>query len=203
MQYRLIGPQPSFSNKKHSIQYKLIESHPPLPDKKYSIIYADPPWQYYRSQFDRNNCLTGATDHYDTITTELMKTWDIDSIAENDCLLFMWATSTHLNEAIELGTAWKFKYITVAFVWNKERINVGHYTLSQCELCLLFKRGSIPKPRGARNIRQYVERKFTRHSEKPDEIRLRIEQMFPNQSKIELFARKTAHGWDSWGDEVT
>ena len=74
--------------------------------------------------------------------------------------------------------------------------------MSQCELCLVFKRGKIPQPRGARNIRQLVQMKRTRHSEKPDVVRKRIEEMFPHQCKIELFARKQTQGWDAWGLEV-
>ena len=40
------------------------------------------------------------------------------------------------------------------------------------------------------------------HSQKPDEVRSRIEKMFPNQSKIELFARQKSPDWAVWGDEV-
>lgn len=40
------------------------------------------------------------------------------------------------------------------------------------------------------------------HSAKPEEVRTRIEQMFPTQRKLELFARKPSPGWDVWGNEV-
>lgn len=29
-----------------------------------------------------------------------------------------------------------------------------------------------------------------------------IERMFPNCNKLELFARNTREGWDSWGNEI-
>ena len=73
--------------------------------------------------------------------------------------------------------AWGFEYKTVAFAWDKVNPNPGYYTLSQVELCLVGKRGMIPKPRGARNVRQFVSEKKTRHSGKPEEVRKRIEQM--------------------------
>ena len=42
-----------------------------------------------------------------------------------------------------------------------------------------------------------------RHSQKPAEARLRVEQMFPAFSKrLELFAREESEGWDVWGNEV-
>ncbi|CAI8011521.1 Modification methylase MunI [Geodia barretti] len=131
-----------------------------------------------------------------------MKTWDVASISEEDCLLFMWSSSPHLDQAIQLGKAWGFRWATVAFVWDKQRLNPGFYTMSQCELCLVFRRGKIPQPRGARNMRQLVQIKRTRHSEKPDAVRERIEKMFPHQCKIELFARKRHQGWDAWGLEI-
>ena len=95
-----------------------------------------------------------------------------------------------------------FSWATVAFVWNKLRTNPGFYTLSQCELCLVFKRGRIPQPRGARNVRQYLEAERGVHSAKPDEVRVRIAEMFPDQSKIELFARTHHPGWHAWGLEA-
>ena len=74
--------------------------------------------------------------------------------------------------------------------------------MSQCELCLIGKRGKIPKPRGARNIRQLVSELRGTHSTKPAEVRKRIELMFPEQKRVELFSRHVTPGWDIWGNEV-
>ena len=98
--------------------------------------------------------------------------------------------------------AWGFSWATVGFVWDKQKVNPGFYTMSQCELCLIGKRGKIPQPRGARNIRQLVSKMRQKHSTKPGEVRKRIEEMFPDQAKLELFARQTTKGWDVHGDEV-
>lgn len=176
-----------------------------LPKHKYSIIYADPPWDYKgQSQHNgKGGKLTGGAKlHYPTVSTKELSTWDINGIAEEDCLLFMWASSPHLDQAIDLGKSWGFKWATVAFVWYKQRTNPGYYTMSQCELCLVFKKGRIPQPRGSRNVRQLVSTIREDHSRKPSEVRHRIELMFPSQSKIELFARKQVNGWDSWGNEI-
>lgn len=182
-----------------------MNTYPPFPDKKYHIIYADPPWDY-KGQRQHNGPdgheTGGAIVHYPTITTKKMKEIDIQKITEEDCLLFMWATSPHLDQAIELGKAWEFNWATIGFVWDKLKVNPGFYTLSQVELCLIFKKGKIPTPRGKRNIRQVVYVKRSKHSEKPEEVRRRIEMMFPIHKKIELFARKKVDGWDSWGNEI-
>lgn len=178
---------------------------PELPNRQYQIIYADPPWDY-RGQLQHagvgSGDTGGAVRHYPTVTLCNLKELEVSTISATDSLLFMWATNPHLDQAVELGKSWGFRWATVAFVWDKVRVNPGFYTLSQCELCLVFKKGRIPIPRGARNIRQMVRSKRGPHSQKPEEVRRRIEAMFPSQSKIELFARKRAPGWSSWGLEI-
>lgn len=182
---------------------------PPLPNDRFAIIYADPPWDY-KGQLQHagagNGDTGGAVRHYPTVTLDALKTLPVSDIAEDDSLLFLWATSPHLDQAIELGKAWGFEWATIAFIWDKQKVNPGFYTLSQCELCLVFKRGKIPQPRGARNIRQLVSAKRGAHSSKPEEIRQRIEQMFPTQQKIELFARASTPPtptWSLWGLEAS
>ena len=177
---------------------------PPLPIQRYDIIYADPPWDYKgQHQFDpyKNIRTSAANWYYATVKLLDLKQLPIADITVDNCLLFMWATNPHLDQAIELGCCWGFKYVTIGFVWYKQRGNPGFYTMSSCELCLIFKKGRIPQPRGARNVKQFLSEKRGRHSEKPNEIRERISLMFPEQKKIELFARDTCSGWDSWGNE--
>jgi N6-adenosine-specific RNA methylase IME4 len=52
------------------------------------------------------------------------------------------------------------------------------------------------------NIYQKVEAERTKHSKKPQEVRNRIELLFGDLPRIELFARQTSPGWDVWGNEV-
>ncbi len=189
--------------------------YPSLPDKKFDIIYADPPWHYAgKLQFDKssksadqidlskNIFISSASFKYPTLKTTQMMSLSVQDIAEDDCLLFMWATNPHLAQAMELGKAWGFEYKTVAFVWDKMAHNPGQYTLSNCELCLVFKRGRVPKPRGARNVQQLIRSPRRAHSMKPDEVRQAIEKMFPTQERIELFARSAVKGWSQWGLDV-
>ena len=181
---------------------------PQLPKERFDIIYADPPWDY-KGQLQHagpgSKDTGGAIKHYPTVKLDVLKILDVPSICAQDCLLFMWSTNPHLDQAIELGKSWGFSWATVAFVWDKMRVNPGFYTMSQCELCFVMKRGKIPLPRGARNVRQLVSEKRGSHSQKPDEVRKRIDFMFPELRKIELFARKNGKedlGWVKWGREA-
>jgi N6-adenosine-specific RNA methylase IME4 len=140
--------------------------------------------------------------HYDTMTLKDIMNLDIHTYIENDALLFLWVVSPMLDDGIELMKKWGFKYATIAFVWYKQKTNPGHYTMSECEICLVGKKGKIPSPRGSRNVKQFLNEMRGKHSKKPDEIRNRITQMFPIQNKIELFARQRIDGWDSIGFDI-
>jgi N6-adenosine-specific RNA methylase IME4 len=193
----------------------LSDLYPKLPNKKYDIIYADPPWDYNgKLQFDKSSTsvdkinvsknifISSACFKYPTLKLKELIKLPLHEIAKEDCLLFMWTSNPHLAQAIELGKTWGFEYRTIAFIWDKMNHNPGQYTLSNCEICLVFKRGKIPQPRGARNVQQLVRAPRGKHSEKPIEVLQNITKMFPTQDKIELFARKTSDGWDCWGLDV-
>lgn len=193
----------------------LKDIYPPLPQKIYDIIYADPPWDYGgKMQYDKSCIKTenigftkkifisSASFKYPTLKLNELKQLNVASICSNNCLLFLWTTGPQLEKAVELGNSWGFEYKTVAFVWDKKNHNPGRYTLSQTEFVLAFKKGAIPTPRGARNIRQLIAVPRGKHSEKPEEIISNISKMFPEQKKIELFARKNYVGWDNWGLEI-
>lgn len=172
--------------------------------KKYEIIYADPAWQYKtKESLARTSILNGKLNtHYGTMTIPELMDLPVWNISDKNSMLFMWVVSPMLDDGLELMKKWGFKYSTIAFIWYKQMANPGHYTMSECEICLVGRRGKIPTPRGARNIRQFLSEKRGEHSAKPKEIRKRIELMFPTQTKLEMFARQNVDGWDAWGNEV-
>lgn len=179
-----------------------------FPATKFDIIYADPPWCYRgRKQF---GFAGDVAEQYSTLTVKELSALRVTDLAAEDCLLYLWATSPLLEDALDVMRAWDFEFSTVAFVWDKVRTNPGYYTMSQAEFVLVGKQGKIPLPRGSRNERQWfydhmpetVQEMRTQHSRKPSAIRKRIEIMHPEQRKIELFAREQAVGWTAWGNEV-
>lgn len=180
---------------------------------KYSVIYADPPW-HYRGQVQHGGAgkgyTSGANAFYPTLTIrdlcDMRPT--IEKIADPEgCALYLWYSPPILKDAMQLMEAWGFRYATCAFVWNKMRVNPGHYTMSQCEMVNVGTVRRIPIPRGARNIKQYYEAPRTSHSSKPTHFRHEITQMHPLQKKIELFSRfdqsqPNPGGWDDYGMDL-
>lgn len=171
--------------------------------KKYQVIYCDPPWSYDNKQHaGAGTETTGAHLHYPTMPLDEICELPIASIADKDCLCYMWNSGAVFADSLKVMSAWGFQYATTAFVWEKQVPNPGFYTMSSCEFVIVGKKGKIPQPRGSRNERQFLSKQRTVHSEKPDEIRERITRMHPANTKIELFARHNISGWDTFGNQT-
>ena len=86
---------------------------------------------------------------------------------------------------------------------------MGNATRANPEYVLLGRKGKLE--RKAKNIHSVLLSKIEGHSKKPDEIRKRIEELYGDLPRIELFARlpknrlfkdESYKGWDLWGNEV-
>lgn len=177
----------------------------PLPNKKYGAIYADPPWNF--KCWSGKGTARAAENHYDTMNHAAICALPIQSIAADDCCLFMWAVMPQLPEALKVMEAWGFKYKTCAFTWMKQNkkspglfTGLGYWTRANAEICLLGTRG---KPqRINKDVRQAILSPLREHSRKPDEVRGRIERLVGGPY-IELFARTSQGGvWDAWGNQT-
>lgn len=182
--------------------------------KKYNIIYADPPWSY-----DKKIGQGVADDVYDTMDLDDIKSIPVKDICAEDCFLFIWVTFPMLIEGLEVISYWGFKYKTLGFSWlktNKRQnqrqssflpidnidtfFGIGHYTKSNCEVCLIGKKGN---PKIIDNtVSSVLMSPLRGHSRKPDETRDRIVKLVGDLPRIELFARKQTEGWDVFGNEV-
>lgn len=176
----------------------------PFPNKKYQIIYADPPWSFnFRnrkglSQEAKNNL-------YDTMSANDIIKLPIESLVNNNCILFLWVMDAQLPLAFDVIKSWGFTYKTVAFTWIKWAKNTyhfggGNWTRSNPEQCLLATKGNIR--RISASVKQLIVSPRRKHSQKPDEVRDRIIQLVGDLPRIELFAREKTPGWDVWGNEV-
>lgn len=174
-------------------------------DKKYNIIYADPPWKYNTWRDGEGT----AEKHYKTVKVEeIINMKDtIKKISEKDCILFIWITFPCLLDGIKVIKEWGFKYKTCGFNWIKRNkvsdtwfFGLGHWTRENSEICLLATKGAIK--RKSNKVSQVIDTHIEEHSKKPAIVRDKITELVGDLPRIELFARQTSEGWDSWGDEV-
>jgi N6-adenosine-specific RNA methylase IME4 len=187
----------------------------------FTTIYADPPWK----EAGGGKIKRGAGRHY-----SLMKTADIASLlvngiavrnlAPDNAHLYLWVTNNFLEDGLEVMRSWGFRYVT-KITWKKiGNPGLGQYFRGLTEDCLFGVRGMVPykiKPDGKRSqSTTYFETDyfFDRaefdpiesvrgvHSEKPEEMRRRIE-MVSTGPFIELFSRKApaSEAWTVWGDQ--
>lgn len=175
-------------------------------NKKYQIIYADPPWTF-NTWSERGKEKKSAENHYKCMSKKDIQALPIQSISDNDCILFLWVTFPCLKEGLEIIEKWGFEYKTCGFTWvkrNKKQNTwfwgLGYWTRANAELCLIATKGK-PK-RVSKSVHQIVDSKIREHSRKPDEVREKIVKLCGNIPRIELFARQEYDGWDCWGNEV-
>lgn len=160
----------------------------------YEVLYVDCPWSY-------NNKATRAKaeNHYPTMNLQEIK--DLHIPAGENSILFLWATATLLPEALSVMDYWGFRYKTCA-VWDKEVIGLGNYFRIQHEILLIGVKGKFPCPDPANRFSSVIRERRTKHSKKPVRAYELIESMYPDKTKIELFARNKRSGWISWGNEI-
>jgi N6-adenosine-specific RNA methylase IME4 len=169
-----------------------------VPSGKYRVIYADPPWEYGNAGLTEYG---HAKSHYPTMPLDDLCAMPVQEWAEDDAVLFLWATSPMLENAFQVIRAWGFKYKT-SFVWDKVKHNFGHYNSVRHEFLLVCTRGSCTPDAGKLfDSVQTIERS-DRHSEKPEEFRKIIETLYTRGARLELFARAKHPGWSSFGNQL-
>lgn len=187
--------------------------------RQYDIIYADPPWPEGKSGYkiayrDKSKRVSVREDlnahrHFPTMSIESIMALDVQVICKPDACLFLWSTARHLPMAFMTLEQWGFRYVNMAFVWvkcNAKKRNpvfgTGRYTKQNAEFVLFGIRGK-PLPVNDFKINQIIYEPRTRVFQKPISVRQRIECLFGNTIRAELFARDKWMGWDVWGNEVS
>lgn len=104
-----------------------------------------------------------------------------------------------LRERQELGP---LDYSDFIYLLNEQtRMNGGNYTRANTEDALIAVRGKGLERLDAA-VKQVVYAPLSKHSEKPPEVRRRLNRLYGEVRRIELFARANLVDWDTWGNEA-
>ena len=173
----------------------------------YGIIYADPPWPI---------TMANPRDSKKNLIPELpYKTMSVDDCfaaidpflaqADDKFNVFIWTVDKFLWDAEQQMKKRGYK-LHVRMIWDKGNGFPAAFTVRPSHEYLLwfYKPGHLLKPR------KEAQGKYTTvfyepstvHSKKPVAAYKMLEDMFPDVTKIELFARNSRDGWQSWGNEV-
>lgn len=174
-----------------------------LHQRAYGVILADPPWRF--ENFSAAGEEKNPVAHYPCMDVDDIAALPVDWLAAPDCVLVMWATAPMLDVAFNVLAAWGFTYKT-AGAWHKrtvtgrhDQFGPGYIYRSASEPWLVGTKGN-PEIR-VRDVRNLITAPVRQHSRKPDAMRINIERQF-HGPYAELFARETAPGWHSWGNQV-
>ncbi len=171
---------------------------------KFNVILADPPWSF-KTWSPKGQ---GRAPKYPTMSLDEIAALPVKTIAADNCVLFLWTLGWIPPKTIaDVIENWGFEYKTLAFDWWKvtsddlPRAAKGYYTRSSSEQCVLATRGTMTVLPANRPIQAIIEQPG-KHSKKPLEAYTKIERMYPDTRKIELFAREPRTCWTSVGNEV-
>lgn len=170
----------------------------------YKVIMADCPWAF-KGYVSETTPHRTEEEPYQVMQLGDIMRLPVASLAMPDCVLLLWAISSHLDQALQVGKIWGFDYKAKAFEWFKTtkdglgtKMGMGHWTRQESETILLFTRGA-PK-RKSKGVRSSIFAPPRGHSQKPDEQYDRIEALVAGPY-CELFAKYYRPGWDGWGNE--
>lgn len=198
----------------------------------YDLIYLDPPWKYNSRANHKTRFRGGAEGHYPLMSMAEIAALPINKLAARNCAVLMWCTFPYLDEQIKLFKHWGFRFRTQLLTWIKLNpkgydiphddpnysphkdyvryagdglyhsvfFGVGYYAKSNPEVCLLGMRGRLPTVSNA--VSSVIMAPRREHSRKPTEAYSRIEQLFGDVPRIELFARTAMPGWDVMGNHI-
>ena len=170
-------------------------------DAPADILVLDPPWRFASNSDAKPN--RNARRHYRCLRDSEIAALPVLDWSAPASILFMWTTAPMLERSMRVvREAWpRFRY-TSHFVWPKDRIATGYWIRNQHEICLLYRRGAFPCPRPAPFGSSLIDGAQREHSRKPDSLQDRIDAVWPEARKAELFARQSRPGWIAWGNEI-
>lgn len=174
----------------------------------YDVVLTDPPWAYYGSP----DKMAAAGKHYGLLDYAGISALT-PPLVDRNSILFMWTTSAFMDRSIQLLNDWGLFYRGVSFVWVKVKKDGTPFGARGVRPSITkplteFVIAGSPMAKGRplklhdESICQTVFAQVREHSRKPDEVHERIERMYPQATKLEMFARTVRPGWDTFGNET-
>jgi len=173
----------------------MIDLQPP-----YDIIVMDPPWKFASNSTARPG--RNARRHYPCMTDGEIINLPMGELVGHHALLFMWTTAPMLQRSMLIPPRWAFRYVS-NMTWVKERTGTGFWARNRHEHVLIYRRGKFSCPKPAPFPDSVIMGDQREHSRKPEELQDRIDKVWPDAKKLEMFARRARPGWDVWGNETT
>jgi N6-adenosine-specific RNA methylase IME4 len=172
--------------------------------QKFDVIVMDPPWQIAVATMTR-----GVTISYDQLDAGTIAKMPLGEI-QTDGYLFMWVIASQFMNGILMMEKWGY-HIETYMNWvkvskyGKYMPSHGYYMQHNKETLLVGLKGTPPaEMRKSKFSGLIVKQRGARQSHKPARLYEIIEEVFPGQMYLEIFARphNLRKGWVSMGMEL-
>ncbi|HDD9043199.1 TPA: DNA methyltransferase [Escherichia coli] len=195
---------------------------------KFSLIYADPAWSYSNTvsngaaenhygtmkltdmkrlpvwELAEDDAVLAMwfTGTHSREAIELAEAWGFTVRTMKG---FTWVklnplAEQHINKALREGAVEDF-YDFLTLLNTQTKMNGGNYTRANTENLLIATKGKGLERINA-SVKQVIYSPLGEHSQKPWEARHRLELMYGDVTRIELFSRCSAPGWSHWGNQA-
>jgi N6-adenosine-specific RNA methylase IME4 len=185
----------------------------------YDIIVADPAWSFSDNlKKMKRSVKRSASSQYSVMSTDDIASMNVPALMNPaGCLLALWVPGSMLEHGLKVMHAWGFT-LKQTFIWVKlkknyakeqdwnrsTRVGMGRLFRQSHEIALICTSGkSIYPLLNDKSQRSVAFDLNAGHSIKPATLQKRLEIMFPNANRLELFARRNRSGWVCLGDAVT
>lgn len=185
---------------------------------KYQVIVADPAWGFNDNlKKMKKPVKRAASAQYNVMTPAQVAAIPVADIADPmGCFLALWVPGSMLVSGLDVMKAWGFKHKQV-FVWVKlkkkyreeenwnesTRVGMGRLFRQSHEIALIGTSGKSVYPWLEDHSQRSVAFDLNQgHSIKPSTLQNRIDKMFPDAQKLEMFCRRPRNGWTCLGDAI-
>jgi N6-adenosine-specific RNA methylase IME4 len=172
--------------------------------QKFDVVVMDPPWQIAVATVTR-----GVTIAYDQLDVGVIANIPLGEVQENG-YLFMWVIASQFMNGVLMMQRWGYNietYINWVKVskYGRYMPSHGYYMQHNKETILVGLKGKPPAEMRRRKFQSLIVRqRDARQSHKPVKLYELIEEVFPGQMYLEIFARphNLRNGWVSLGIEL-
>jgi len=181
-------------------------------------IICDPPWSFSDGlKKMKRPVKRSAASQYNVMSVNDIAALPVASLCNPvGCLLALWVPSSMLDQGFMVMNAWGFK-LKQTFVWVKlkkefaleedwnlgTRVGMGRLFRQSHEIALIGTSGKSVYPWLNDHSQRSVAFDLNQgHSTKPPTLHQRLDKMFPDVEKLEMFARRQRKGWTCIGDAI-
>lgn len=189
----------------HVKRYRRLQAQtPPFPSGTFDLLMIDLPLRF--DTWSDKGEGRSPQRHYPTMDVaaliRMMKGPIADLCARNVAACF-WVYGPRVPDTLKVIEGGGFTYKSELFVWKKPSIGNGlSATRKNCETAWLATRGKGLQ-RIDRGVEQTIEApRIGGHSAKPDEAYEKLERLYGDVRRIDLFGRWERLGWTVWGNDV-